>query len=145
MVEVELVRLLISEMRPEQMVVMKEKAGSRCFPIFIGYTEARAINWGLRGETMPRPLTHNLLASVIQSLGGRLERVVVCDLRQNTYYAKLIIRQDGGLVEVDSRPSDAIALATQERVPIFVEERVLEEAAGFVEEPPQAEGTEEEG
>lgn len=129
MIEVELARLLISDIKPFQMVVLKEKAGSRSFPIFIGPAEAWAINRGLRGEAFSRPLTHDLLASIITGMGGRVERVVVCDLRQETYYAKLIIRQDGSTIEVDSRPSDAIALATQLQAPIFVEEHVLDAAS----------------
>ncbi len=133
MVEVELARLLISEMRSPQMIVLKEKEGERSFPIFIGYAEAWAIDKGLKGMQLARPLTHDLLAGVITSLGGELERVVVCDLREDetggTFYAKLVIRQNGSLVEVDSRPSDAIALASQEHIPIFVEEHVLDTVA----------------
>ena len=150
MIEVELARLLISEMRPHQMIVLKEKVGSRSFPIFIGYAEAWAIDKGLKGLELARPLTHDLLASVITSLGGEVERVVVCDLRedetthQGTFYAKLIIRQNASVIEVDSRPSDAIALATQEHVPIFVEEHVLDAVGDDVEELPEGEGPEEE-
>jgi len=137
MIEVELARLLISDIRPLQMVVLKEKAGTRSFPIFIGPAEAWAINRGLKGEAFTRPLTHDLLASVITGLGGRLERVVVSDLRQETYYAKLFIHRNGGSIEVDSRPSDAIALATQVQAPIFVEEHVLEAASGSTGEAPE--------
>lgn len=136
MVEVELAKMLVSDVRGFQMIVLKEKAGPRNFPIFIGPAEAWAINRGLRGEDFPRPLTYDLLGSVITSLGGHLERVVVCDLRHDTYFARLVIRQDGGVVEVDSRPSDAIALATHVHAPIFVEEHVLEAASGSQEEPP---------
>ena len=130
MVEVELARLLISQLRPDQMIVLKEKAGPRSFPIYIGAAEAWAIDRGLRGEELLRPFTHDLLASVIVSLGGQLERVVVCDLRQDIYYAKLVICRDGRTVEVDARPSDAIALAALVHAPIFVEEHVLEAVAG---------------
>jgi len=136
-VEVELVRILMSQVRAEQVIVLKEKAGARSFPIVIGPTEAWAINRGLRGEQFIRPLTHDLLGNVIQALGATLERIVVCDLRElqdfdnkGTFYATLVLRQNGNVVEIDSRPSDAIALATQMHAPIFVEERVLEEAAG---------------
>lgn len=135
MVEVELARMLISDVRGFQMIVLKEKAGPRNFPIFIGPAEAWAINRGLRGDSFPRPLTYDLMGNVITSLGGRLERVVVCDLRHDTYYAKLVIRRNGDLVEVDSRPSDAIALATHVHAPIFVEEHVLEAATGSQEGP----------
>jgi len=149
MIEMELARLLISEVRPLQVIVLKEKAGARSFPIFIAPAEAWAISRGLQGEPFRRPLTHDLLVSVISSMGGQLERVVVCDLREEekgqwTYYAKLAIRQDGRLVEVDSRPSDAIALATRTRSPIFVEEPVLEAAAKSEEEVPEEPGSAEE-
>jgi hypothetical protein len=142
MIEMELARLLISEVRPLQVIVLKEKGGSRSFPIFIAPAEAWAISRGLQGEAFRRPLTHDLLVSVITSMGGQLERIVVCDLReeeqgQGTFYAKLAIRQDGRLVEVDSRPSDAIALATRTHTPIFVEEHVLEAAGNSEEEPPE--------
>jgi hypothetical protein len=78
----------------------------------------------------PRPLTHDLLANVIENLGGELQDVFVSDLRDHTYYAKLRIRQEGELIEVDSRPSDAIALAVAARVPIYVSEEVIEEVSG---------------
>jgi bifunctional DNase/RNase len=150
MVEMEVARLLISEVRAPQVVVLKEKRGSRSFPILIAPAEAWAIRRGLQGEPYRRPLTHDLLVSVITSMGGQLERIVVCDLREEegepgTFYAKLAIRQDGRVVEVDSRPSDAIALATRTHSPIFVEEHVLEAAASAEELPSEEpESTEEE-
>jgi bifunctional DNase/RNase len=151
MVEMEVARLLISEVRAPQVVILKEKQGSRSFPILIAPAEAWAIRRGLAGETFRRPLTHDLLLSVITSMGGQLERIVVCDLREEegepgtgTYYAKLAIRQDGRLVEVDSRPSDAIALATRTHSPIFVEEHVLEAAASAEGEAPEESGSTEE-
>jgi len=149
MIEMEVARLLISEVRAPQVVILKEKGGSRSFPILIAPAEAWAIRRGLAGETFRRPLTHDLLLSVITSMGGQLERIVVCDLRDEeegtgTFYAKLAIRQDGRLVEVDSRPSDAIALATRTHSPIFVEEHVLEAAASSEGEAPEESGSTEE-
>lgn len=136
MIEMEVARLLISEVRAPQVVILKEKGGSRSFPILIAPAEAWAIRRGLAGETFRRPLTHDLLLSVITSMGGQLERIVVCDLRDEeegtgTFYAKLAIRQDGRLVEVDSRPSDAIALALRMSCPIFVEDEVVRKANGL--------------
>lgn len=127
MVEMELTRILIAETRDGQIIVLKEKNGNRAFPIVIGYFEAAAIDRHVKEIPMPRPLTHDLLSSVIKAFGGKLERVVVNDLRDNTFYGRLIIKCDGETIDVDSRPSDAIALAVQNGAPIFVEERVLEE------------------
>ena len=127
MVEMSLSRILITETRDSQIIVLKEKAGNRSFPIVIGLFEAAAIDRHVKNIRTPRPLTHDLLLSVIQSMAGVLERVVITELKDNTFYAKLVIQRDGDTVEVDSRPSDAIALAVQKQTPIFVEEAVLEE------------------
>ena len=127
MVEMELTRILIAETRDGQIIVLKEKNGERAFPIVIGYFEAAAIDRHVKEVPMPRPLTHDLLSNVIKAFGGKLERVVVNDLRDNTFYGRLIIKRDGETIDVDSRPSDAIALAVQNGAPIFVEEHVLDE------------------
>lgn len=127
MVEMELTRILIAETRDAQIIVLKEKNGTRAFPIVVGYFEAAAIDRHVKGIPMPRPLTHDLLSAVIKAFGGTLERVVINDLRENTFFGRLIIRCNGDLLDVDSRPSDGIALAVQNSVPIFVEEHVLEE------------------
>jgi hypothetical protein len=127
MVEMELTRILIAETRDGQIIVLKEKNGTRAFPIVIGYYEAAAIDRHVKEQPMPRPLTHDLLTSVIKAFGGKLERVIINDLRDNTFYGRLIIKRDGETLDVDSRPSDAIALAVQNSAPIFVEEHVLEE------------------
>lgn len=130
MVEMELTRILIADTREGQIIVLKEKNGERAFPIVIGYFEAAAIDRHVKEIPMPRPLTHDLLSSVIKAFGGKLERVVINDLRDNTFYGRLIIRTDGATIDVDSRPSDAIALAVQNNAPIFVEEHVLNEVCG---------------
>jgi hypothetical protein len=128
MVEVELARVVISETSDSQIIVLREKDSERAFPIVIGIFEAAAIDRKLNDRTVPRPMTHDLLESVIRQLGAKLERVIVNDLRDNTFYARLHLRRDsdGELVDVDSRPSDAIALAVRMDVPVFVEEQVFE-------------------
>ncbi len=128
-VQVDLARIIITETSDQQVIVLKERDGERQFPIVIGSYEAFAIDRRLKGIQHPRPLTHDLMASVIESLHGDLERIVVCDLRQGTFFAQLIIRLDGELIEVDARPSDAIALGVAMETPIFVSEHVLREVA----------------
>ena len=130
MVEMELTRILIAETREGQVIVLKEKNGERAFPIVIGFFEAAAIDRHVKEIPSPRPLTHDLLSSVIREMGGTLERINVNDLRDNTFYGQLIIKRAGEEIVVDSRPSDAIALAVQNGVPIFVAERVLDEVCG---------------
>lgn len=127
MVRMELRRIMITETSDQQVIVLKEKGGVREFPILIGIYEATAIDRNVKEIETPRPLTHDLLAAAIRALNGELKRIVVSDLRDGTFYATLVISQNGQMLEVDSRPSDAIALATREKAPIFVEEAVLEE------------------
>ena len=132
-VEMELARILIRETDDPQVLELREKGGSRIFPIVIGLVEAAAIERRLMGESPPRPQTHELLASVIEQLGSMLEKIMICDLQHDqfgngTFFARLHLRKaDGELVEVDSRPSDAIALGVGYEVPIYVEEQVLED------------------
>ena len=127
MIEMQLSRIVIRETSDQQSVHLREKDGSRQFPIVIGMFEAWAIDRRVRDRKTPRPMTHDLMASLVEALGGKLERIVVSDLRNNTFYAKLIFTKPGGeTVEVDARPSDAIALAVHLDAPIFVEDRVLE-------------------
>jgi hypothetical protein len=124
----ELSKIMISETNDHQIIILKEKEGQRSFPIVIGLHEAWAIDRAVKEIPTPRPLTHDLLYSVITGLNADLARIIINDLKNNTFYAKLIIQMNGKSVEVDSRPSDAIALAMQKRdTPIFVEEKVLEE------------------
>ncbi len=129
-VQVELKRIIISETSDQQFIFLKEVDGLRTLPILIGSAEALAIDHRLKGTAFPRPQTHQLLSSVIEQLGGKLERIVISDLQDHTFFARLIIRQDGHSVEVDSRPSDAIALGVANQVPIFVAEHVLDEVGG---------------
>ncbi len=126
-VRMELSRIFIREMMDMQIIELTEVDGDRTFPIVIGLPEAVAIERRLKGIEIPRPQTHDLLASVVGHLGGRLREIVINDLVDGTFYAKLIIEQDGQEIEVDSRPSDAIALGVAEQVPIYVAEHVLEQ------------------
>jgi hypothetical protein len=128
MIEMELSRILIRDGEEGQVVVLKEKNGVRSFPIFIGTFEASIIDRYVREIEFPRPLTHDLLVSTIRQLGGRLERIVITDLRDKTFYALLYILTDKGLVQVDSRPSDALCLAACTGADIYAEEQVIEMA-----------------
>ncbi len=128
MVKMELARIMISETSDHQIIVLKEIQGQRSFPIVIGLHEAWAIDRAVKGIPTPRPLTHDLINSVIEGLGAGLSQIIINDLKNNTFYAKLMVRGNNeGVIEVDSRPSDAIALAMQRKTPIFVEEKVLDE------------------
>ena len=126
-VQVELTRIVIRENASEQVIVLKEKDGERTVAMAIGIFEAVAIDRRLKGVKFMRPFTHDLIQSIISGMGGNLERVVVNDLRDETFYALLIISQDGEEVEIDSRPSDAIALGVANDTPIFVADHVLDQ------------------
>jgi len=126
-VQMELVRIIISEKDEQQVIYLREVEGERAFPIMIGVFEATSIDRRVKGIQTPRPLTHDLLAQVIEHLGGELQDIFISELREHTYFAKLRIRRDGELTEVDSRPSDAIALAVTVGAPIYVSEEVLDE------------------
>jgi len=126
-VRMELARILIRETNDTHVVELREVDGERIFPIVIGLSEAAAIERRLMGQAPPRPQTHELLASVVEALGASIERVVINDLKNQTFFARLILRQGDRRVDIDSRPSDAIALGVATDVPIFVEEHVLEE------------------
>jgi bifunctional DNase/RNase len=123
----ELKRIIISEIHEQQMILLKEVEGDRNFSIMIGIFEATSIDRRVKKLPSPRPLTHDLIANVIENLGGELRDIFISELRDHTYYAKLRIRKDGEMTEVDCRPSDAIALAVTASVPIYVAEDVLEE------------------
>jgi bifunctional DNase/RNase len=128
-VEMKLSRIIISEINEQQVIYLKEVGGERQFPILIGIFEATSIDRRVKSDKPQRPLTHDLLVAIVDALGGELDSVVINDLREHTYFAKLRIRVDGELVEIDSRPSDAIAVAVtcDPRLPIYVSEEVLNE------------------
>ncbi len=114
---------------PTRVVFLKEVKRERYLPIIIGVPEADAIAIKLQNAEVPRPLTHDLLSNMIGTLGGRVTHIIVNDLVEETFYARIVMDVDGRHVEVDSRPSDAIALAVRVGVPIYVEEAVLEKSA----------------
>ena len=126
-IEMELSRIIINETSDQQIIVLKERHGHRSFPIVIGIVEIFAIDRRLKGIKPPRPMTHDLLDGVIESLGATVEKIVINDLRNHTFYAQIYLSLDGRTITIDSRPSDAIALGTASNTPIYVAEHVLEQ------------------
>jgi hypothetical protein len=128
----ELSRIIISEINDQQVIYLREINGQRTFPILIGIFEATSIDRRVKQYQAPRPLTHDLLVSVVENLGGEFQDVVINELRDHTYFAKLRIRHQGELIEVDARPSDAIAVAVtcDPVLPIYVAEEVLDDVLG---------------
>jgi uncharacterized protein len=125
-IEMQLRRIIISEIHDHQVIVLQEVNGKRHFPIVIGIFEATSIERRVKKLDSPRPLTHDLIVQLIDQLGGELHSILISELIEHTYFAKLRVKKDGELIEIDSRPSDAIAVAVTADVPIFVEEEVLE-------------------
>lgn len=123
----ELKRIIISEIHDQQMIVLKEVDGDRSFSIVIGIFEATSIDRRIKRLPSPRPLTHDLINNTVEQMGGEINDIIISELRDHTYYAVLRIKLDGELIEVDCRPSDAIAVAVTARVPIYVAEDVLDE------------------
>jgi bifunctional DNase/RNase len=129
-VEMELRSIKINDTGDRQYITLGEKEGDRSFTIVIGYGEATAIDRFVKGREMPRPMTHDLLSAVVSAAGAEVEQVAVIALREGTFYAVVKLRRlDGTVVDVDSRPSDAIALATALGKPIFVAEDVIRDAS----------------
>ena len=128
MIEVFVESIRVNMTNYKRVVMLKEKTAPRYLPIWIGHFEADAIAIPMQNVPVSRPLTHDLLGSVVGALGGKVTQVVISELADETFYAKLIIDADGRHVEVDSRPSDAIALAIRAKVPIYVEDSVLDQA-----------------
>jgi hypothetical protein len=129
MIRVEIDSIRVSLMSQDRVVVLKDSASERYLPIWIGPFEAEAIRVELQGVEVTRPLTHDLLKSVILQLGGEVEQILINDLRNDTFFARLEVKASGKMIEVDSRPSDAIALAVRLKVPIFVDNSVMDKAA----------------
>src|SRR6185312_3611575 len=123
-VQMELHKIIISEMQQEQIIWLKEVDGERKFPIVIGNPEALAIDRRLKGHVSPRPLTHDLLANVIEQLGGTIDRIEINNLQDRTFSARIHSRRHGDPLELDSRPSDAMAMGVATMVPISVAEHV---------------------
>jgi bifunctional DNase/RNase len=128
MIEMTIDSIRVSLMNYQRVVILKEKVAERYLPIWIGAAEADAIAVKLQGVTVPRPLTHDLLRAVIGALGATIDSIIVSDLKNDTFYAKIILNVDGGQMEIDSRPSDALALAVRTDAPIYAEEVVLDRA-----------------
>jgi bifunctional DNase/RNase len=124
-IPVELSKIIINEEVDQQIIVLKELDGTRSFPIVIGINEILAIDRRLKGISLPRPMTHDLLEGVIQSLGGQIQKLVITDIEKHTFYAFLHIQVNGDIVKIDSRPSDALALVSGLDVPVFVDENVF--------------------
>ena len=139
-IQMELRRIIISEVEDQQVIVLKEADGERSFPIVIGIFEATSIQRRVREIENPRPLTHDLIVNTVEQLGGDIQDVVINDLVDGTYFAQLRIRKDGELIELDCRPSDAIAVAVTAKVAIWVNEDVFGEATEEDEPFNQAEG-----
>lgn len=126
-VAMELARIIISEINQEQVIYLKEIDGERTFPILIGIFEATSIDRRVKQFEAPRPLTHDLLVNTVETMGGDFQDVVISELKDHTYYATLRVRHEGELLEIDARPSDAIAVAVtcDPMLPIYVNEDVL--------------------
>lgn len=133
-VQMRLSRIIISEINDHQVIYLREVNGDRQFPILIGVFEATSIDRRVKSYSAPRPLTHDLLVNMVEQLGGELDSVLITELKEHTYFARVRIRQDGELIEIDSRPSDAIAIAVtcEPNLPIWVSEQVLEEVIGSI-------------
>ncbi|MFP3898342.1 MAG: bifunctional nuclease family protein [Dehalococcoidia bacterium] len=134
MIEMAIDSIRVSMMNYQRVVILREKGTNRYLPIWIGPAEADAIAVKLQNVELSRPLTHDLLHSVISTLGASVDYVVVCGLKEDTFYAKLALSVDGVKLDIDSRPSDALALAVRVSAPIYAEESVLEKAGIILEE-----------
>ena len=128
MVELTIESIRVSLMNYQRVVILRDKSSDRYLPIWIGAAEADAIAVQLQEVAVARPLTHDLLRSVIDTLGAHVNHVIVNDLSNDTFYARIVLDVNGGSMEIDSRPSDAIALAVRVKVPIFADETVLDKA-----------------
>ena len=128
MIEMTIESIRVSLMNYQRVVILKEKAADRYLPIWIGPAEADAIAVRLQEVSVARPLTHDLLRSIIDALGAQVNCIVVNDLANDTFYARILLDVNGKSLEIDSRPSDAIALAVRAQVPIYAEDSVLEKA-----------------
>ncbi len=127
-IEMAIKGLMVDPITNTPIVILRDKDGERVLPIWVGIFEANAMALQIENVTTPRPMTHDLLRNVIADLKATVERIVVCDLQENTYYALIYLSREGETMAIDARPSDAIALALRTRAPIFVEESVIDRA-----------------
>src|ERR671919_339637 len=134
MIELNLIGVRVELPNNTPIVLLKEREGERYLPIWIGTSEATAIAFALQGVVTARPMTHDLMKNVLEELGGRVERILITELREGTFYAVIELAQNGTSYEISSRPSDAIALGVRLGVPIFADEEVLTEASIVIRE-----------
>ena len=127
-IEIKIKGLMVDPITNMPIVILRDKDGQRVLPIWVGIFEANAIALQIENISTPRPMTHDLLRNVIEDLKAAVQKVVVCDLQENTFYALIYLSLNGGTVAIDARPSDAIALALRTRAPIFVEDTVIDNA-----------------
>ncbi len=130
-IEMTIKGLMIDPITNMPIVILKDKEGNRILPIWVGIFEANAIALQIENIATPRPMTHDLLKNVLGDLEANVQKIVVCELKDNTFYAMIYLSRNGQVIAVDSRPSDAIALALRTKAPIFVEESVVEGAKGM--------------
>jgi bifunctional DNase/RNase len=130
-IEMTIKGLMIDPITNMPIVILKDKEGNRILPIWVGIFEANAIALQIENISTPRPMTHDLLKNVLGDLEANVQKIVVCELKDNTFYAMIYLSRNGQVIAVDSRPSDAIALALRTKSPIFVEESVVESAKGM--------------
>ena len=127
-IEMTIKGLMVDPITNMPIVILRDKEGQKVLPIWVGIFEANAIALQIENIATPRPMTHDLLRNVIADLHATVQKVVVCDLQENTFYALIYLTLNGDTVTIDARPSDAIALALRTRAPIFVEEAVIDNA-----------------
>ena len=130
-IEMSIKGLMVDPITNTPIVILRDKDGNRVLPIWVGIFEANAIALQIENVTTPRPMTHDLLRNVIHDLNASVQKIVVCDLQENTFYALIHLALNGDTLMIDARPSDAIALALRTRAPIFVEESVIDNAKPF--------------
>jgi bifunctional DNase/RNase len=144
MIEVVIDSIRISLISQHRIVMLRDVDGERRLPIWIGPCEAEAITIELQDVEIARPVTHDLLKNIIEEMGGTVSHILINELRDQVFYARLFVDMDGNMMEIDCRPSDAIAVAVRSKVPVFIDESVMDEA-GILPEPDIEEETEGEG
>jgi len=132
MIEVTIESIIINPINSQRAVLLKEKAAERYLPIWVGPAEANAIIINIQGVNVPRPMSHDLIQSVISTLNASIDFIVISEIRDEILYGKIILSVPEGKIEIDSRPSDALALAVRARAPIYTEDAVLDEAGIFI-------------
>lgn len=132
MIEMELNKIVIDEKRHDQLIALKEKGGTRILPIIIGLSEASAIKLKISGFNPPRPMTHDLIYTILNDLQATIDKVIIDKLEESTFHAKIVIKTSSGeLKSIDARPSDSIALAVRSHAPIFVEDEIINKSEMF--------------